>query len=610
MSQRKEQILEENKMKQLSRLLFVSVLIAVTATMIGCSVASDWARRDFPTDGLQQAVEYRLTGKAGAQDQINVSRMRGVNENAPILEQTVQFDQMSGLKTEDVYVTGTDNVQRLGLNMAKIARFAGLSHFLDVESATYSGVDAKGSALCAARVRLTFTRNLIQYADPNQRDYDALWFYSVPCSRDGYAFKLDLNQSQLRNVVINEVWQARAFASPIFWNWGRSVTVVPGAAAKKFVGGWWTNFERSDSNDAMSAAKLTNAMVLDLESSPQPWLEFSNGGQFSDSYPIYSAGDADKYATWDRILLNRQTEWAVFYRPDRKTPWDYVRIQPIYNWEWNLAVRDLANLKGWGDNPLGDQLNDQGYIKNIANSKVQALERVGFANAPNPTLAQVRIIDPRDKVLYAISVRAFIGAADSLILFNKNLPGTVSDLQKTAPRLDQPRPLDLDQNGKPKAEAEQTIKEGQWPQYLLEMSLWQYIKDPKAFPADLKLQYRFQDNTTWAPITCTDSKGNTYTCGYTPVQWAYDSSYFWQGDSRAAWLVQQIFGEVGIRTLGFSYASGPYLGTGIDFALAQGVLRDKYISGYTTPEDLLTLDCRACQYTDTLAEAWKYLHTP
>lgn len=589
------------------RSLWVLLLAALLLT--SCSTSSDWARRDFPTDGLQQVVEYKLQGDASASDQINESRMRGVNETAPQMEQLVQFRQMSGLKTEDVYVTAPDGMQKFALNMAKVARFAGLTHSLDVESATYSGVDSKGNAMCAARVRLTFTRNLVQYTDPNLRDYDALWVYDVNCTRDGYSFTLDLQHATLRSIVINEVWQARAFARPVFWNWGHSVTLVPGAAAKKFIGGWWTNFERSDGNDAMSAAKLTNAMVADLQASPMPWLEFNSTGQFADSYPMFSAGDADKFATWDRVLLNRQTEWAVFYRPDNKTKWDYVIIQPVYNWEWNLAIRDLAALKGWGDDPLSDQVNDQGVLKDVTNSKVQALERVGFSNAPNPTLSQVRIVAPDGTVLYAISVRAFIGAADSLILFNKSLPQSVATYQQAAPRLDQPRPLDLDKDGKPKAESDQTIKDSQWPKYLQEMSLWNYIKDPKAFPADLKLQYRFQDNSKFAPVTCTNSKGESYTCGWTPVTWDFDSSYFWQGDPTNSWLVMQMFGEVGIRTLGFSYASAPFQGTGIDFAVAQGVLRNKYVTGYSSPEDLLTLDCRACQYPDTLAKAWAYLHS-
>jgi hypothetical protein len=584
------------------------IVIAAFAALVlsGCSKTSDWARRDFPTDGLTQAVEYRLQGVATSEELVNESRMRGVNEIAPQRQQLVEFRQMSGLKTEDVQITLPNGQPTLALNMAKIQRFAGLTKFMDLEGATYSGVDSKGNVICAARIRLQFTRNLVQYADPSLRDYDTLWMYDVPCSRDNFDFHLDLSSAKLRALVLNEVWQARVAAASIFWNWGHSVTVV-GGPATTLTGGWWTNWETSDGNDVNHAAKLVNAMIADLSGNDQPWLEFKDP-VYRDATVIFSAGDADKYATLDRALLNRQTEWLVAYRPGKETSWDYVRIQPLYNWEWNLVVRDLANLSSWGSDPLSDQLNEVGIPKDIDNAKVQALERVGFANAPNPTLSQVRFIDAQDHVLYAITIRAFIGAADSLVLYTRTLPGNVAQYQDKAPQLTMPRPISYDKNGNPLSEDQQPIKADQWPQYLREMSLWQYVKDPRNFQADLKLQYRFRDNTTWKQILCTDTNHHEYVCGYSPVEWKFNSSYLWQGDVHTAWLITQLLGEVGVRTLGFSYASGPFQGTGILFAQAQGVLRDKFISGYTTPEDLLVLDCRACQYPDTLEDAWNTIH--
>lgn len=588
--------------------VFIALWMATLFAVTSCGANSDWARRDFPLDGLEIGVEYSLKGAANSDQQVNESRMRGVGDFAPQRMQLVEFRQMSGFKTEDVTVTLPNGQLAFSQNMGKLQRFAGLTKYLDMEVATYSGTDANGKTYCSTRVRLTFTRNLVQYADPNLRDYDTLWLYDEPCYKDGYDFVIQTDKATLRAVVLINVWQARIAARPFFWNWNQSATVVGGPAAA-LKPGWWVNWELTDGQDVKRAASLANEMIHDLDTSSLPWLEFNNDGPFKDATVIFSAGDADRYATWDRVLLNRQSSYAVMYRPDRTTSWDCINVTPIYNWEWNLAVQNLAALKGWGDDPLAGQLNEKGMPSDLANERVQALERVGWANAPNPALSQVRFNDCKSGyALYAITMRAFIGASDTLILYGKDAPPSVQSLKDQAPQLSQPRPLDYDANGNPVSEQDQTIKEGQWPEYLREMSLWKYVKDPRNFPADLKVQYRYKDSTKWAPVYCRDSDGDKYVCGYTPVEWNLNASYFTQGDAHKAWLISQLLGEVGVRTLGFSYVSAPWQGTGMNFALAQIVLRQKYISGYTSPEDLLVLDCRACVYPDTLRAAWDAVH--
>ena len=108
--------------------------------------------------------------------------------------------------------------------------------------------------------------------------------------------------------------------------------------------------------------------------------------------------------------------------------------------------------------------------------------------------------------------------------------------------------------------------------------------------------------TTWAPITCHDSDGNAYTCGYNPVEWNLDSTYFTQGDVTRPWLVSQLLGEVGVRTLGMSYNSCLYCGTGMLFAMAQLKFRDEFYHGFTQ-ESVWRFDSRASQLPDTIAEA-------
>lgn len=105
----------------------------------------------------------------------------------------------------------------------------------------------------------------------------------------------------------------------------------------------------------------------------------------------------------------------------------------------------------------------------------------------------------------------------------------------------------------------------------------------------------------------TDSKGNSYSyvCGYSPIQWNLQSSYYLDGQARKPWLISQLLGEVGVRTLGMSYNSGRYQGTGMLFALDQQVFQDEFYKGFSSPEDIFTFDARAMQLPDTLAEAWK-----
>jgi hypothetical protein len=135
-----------------------------------------------------------------------------------------------------------------------------------------------------------------------------------------------------------------------------------------------------------------------------------------------------------------------------------------------------------------------------------------------------------------------------------------------------------------------------------EGTIWNFLKDnPNTVQADLFVQYRFQDNTTWAPIPCSDGG----TCGYTPIDWNLTASYFFDGGTRDPYMLTNLLGEVGVRTLGFSYASGRYEGTGILFALANRELYDRYYQGFQQ-EDVFMLDARAMQLPDHLAEGWIY----
>lgn len=607
----------------------LGALLLVTA-LTGClSPRSDWTRRDMPTDGLQWLVTYNLRGPAGTEQELNQAHLRGVNENAPTKLQSTFFDRMSGTKTQDVQVTLPDGRVYQALGMNKPKRFAGLTRFMTLEPATYSAVDFQGKAICGAKIRLDFNRNFLQYADPEKRDYQSLWYYDVPCQKQGADFVMDTDKAKLRAVVLNQVWQFRVSGGSWFFNWGHSVTAVDGLPSK-LPGSWWKHWDIPDNADdvktiydAIGAGKIVNAMVRDLEQSPQPWLEFSpssgsktiqydkdgwsvtpGGFAQSGTYLIYSAGDADRYATLDRLLLNRQREYVVAYRPNKTTQWDWIRIQPLYNMEWNDVMDNLRAIKGWGT--FNDHLDANGIPKPEHAEVVKELERVGYMNAPNTDLDQICWYGSDGKLLYVMTVRAHIGASDTLILFGRGEPDF--GIRKDIKAMDvQPRPLVYDDKGQPMPQEQQPYTAEQWAEWQREATFWNFLKDnPNAVGADLMIQYRFADNTKWAPITCRDSEGHSYTCGYRPVEWDLSTSYYFDGNARKPWLISQLLGEVGVRTLGMSYVSGRYEGTGLIFAMAQLVHREEFLSGYK-PESIWRFDARASQLPDTLDEAWKTL---
>ncbi|MDX1488802.1 MAG: hypothetical protein R3268_11415, partial [Acidiferrobacterales bacterium] len=186
-------------MTRIWKVVLGMTMLALIASACGLPSAADWTRRDMPTDGLDRVVIYNLNGPAGSEQEINQAQLRGVNSSAPLLMQETVFGRMSGSKTQDVQITLEDGTVYQALGMVKTKRFAGLTRFGSLESATYSGVDAGGNAVCGARVRLQFNRNLVQYFDTNQNDFDSLWYYDVPCERSGSGFALDIDAATLRS---------------------------------------------------------------------------------------------------------------------------------------------------------------------------------------------------------------------------------------------------------------------------------------------------------------------------------------------------------------------------------------------------------------------------
>lgn len=582
------------------RFLFVLALMMVL--IIACGGSALPLRSDLPLDSLTDAVTYTRTGPAGNPMETNISLYRGMNEKSPMIEQETIFGKMSGVRTEDVYINGQPVLGMIG-----VKREFGYSNFFETRTTYYQGKDIRGNQICGIRVRHEFNRNITQYNDPRYTDYDAIWHYIVPCvEMEQGKYELDDTPVAPYALILNEVWQARIYWGSVFVNWGHSVTIVDGL--DEWAGWWWLHGDVPNTSfDSTGATNFLLAMVRDLHDSHDPWLEFTPNGRFAESTVIYSAGDADQYANPNRILLNRQNEYVVFYRPDRETEWDYITVKPIYNYEFNDAGQNIAKAMDWGEKPFKGRLNEEGLPKKANDSVIAELEKVGCQNCPNASLEQIQFNSLEGNSLYAMTLRGYYGARDTLVIYSPTTP-SYGDFASFPPESENmpERPVLRDEKGDVLPDEEQRYKtDEQWQEFFRESTIWNWHKDnPTALGADLFIQFSVNDASEWAPIPCSDGG----TCGYKPVEWNLTANYFFDGNIRKAWLISNLLGEIGVRTLGLSYASNRFEGSGLLFAMSQVVFNQEYYNGFSTAETMFAMDARAIQLPDHLAEAWSLLH--
>ncbi|HSX01620.1 MAG TPA: hypothetical protein VLF67_05255, partial [Candidatus Saccharimonas sp.] len=175
-------------------------------------------------------------------------------------------------------------------------------------------------------------------------------------------------------------------------------------------------------------------------------------------------------------------------------------------------------------------------------------------------------------------------------------------------------PIQRDENGKQLDDAHQYSSED-CARWLREGALSDMLtQNPNNFGFDLVGQFQVRDNSSWASH-CTGSGKDTY-CTLVATNRRLDASYLFTdaGDKlHKAWTILQLLGEVGMRTLGMSYASGVYDGNGLDFAMAQPQVYNAYYTNMAdpahpyNPELLFGLDARALQLPNTLGEAAGFL---
>lgn len=561
------------------------------------------SRSDMPIRG-DMLVSYTITQPAGSERVENVATLRGTGDTGvpPFALLTTEFYAQEGLKSQNIML-GSDQI----LGMTKPERGIGWTRFAEYEPATQCTHDAAGVAQCGTKIRIKFMQNAAQHIVGTEWDYDALLYYTIPATWNGgnnYIYD-PMAEAEFVSVTINQVTQFRLGWGPSwFHNWGHSIVAVNGEPSQLQYG-FWRNTEELDGgyNDIHDAVHMLADMVRDAGTSADPWLEFSAGGRFSESTIIYSAGDADQYANADRILLNRQRTYAVFYRPDGFTAWDWITVVPSYNFEFN----DFNQI--WNENVLNDVLNADGTVKNGEgnNQTVRELEKIGCQNCPNASLEQVSFYDSEGELLYSITFRAYVGANDTLVIFGPQRPATWSFANAPAtPNL--PRPIDYniadDGTRTERPQDQQTFPTDEiWRNYLAEATIWEWLRSVNPLDADLFLQFRVNDSSEWTPIPCSDGG----TCGYRPVRWNLESNYYFDGDVQTPWMVLQLLGEVGMRTLGFSYVSGRYEGSGIEFALDQPLFYQWQAAGFPNPEAVFMFDARALTTPQMLALQWETL---
>lgn len=645
------------------RLFRTAAIVAAVSITTGCGLLGEdtrvLLRSDPPMAGYTASMKYTINASPNGASQTNSITYQGINNASPMPLLTTTFGQGASTRNEIAQVTSADGSAINALSMVRWSTNIGLTDYLDTSATTYEQRDALGNRKCGAKIRLDFKPNIAQVikSDRYRRAWDTLFYYTIPCGditiaspdsssqagdtstkkgsdntatpapgKQGTATKivkpnmtLDLSKATFLGMVIDQQFTPRVTGKPILFNRGHSVTIVGGRAAK-YVGGWWQS-----PAGLLNASNLVIDMVKDLDRNE--WLSFSDA---SYGGLVYSAGDADVYLSLKRIFLNRQSAYLINFRSTPSEQWKRVLINPIYNEEWNDLSQNYHAVIGQ-DMPDIDSLIDKqtGLPKDFDNpdsdntKKLKEIERAGCQNCQNPTLEQIQFVNETtgssnfDKPLYAMTIRGYIGSTRSLVLFGK-VPDSLDSFSQQAQAHQQELGMNscpIRRNDKGEVIQDQQYTAGQCADWLREGALWDLLThDASKFGFDVVGQYSVVDNSTYAS-QCTGS-GDSTSCTTVPVDRRLDGSYLFTDSGeklQKAWTVMQLLGEVGMRTLGMSYASGQYDGSGLDFAMAQPQVYNTYYTNMNdpalpyNPELLFALDARALQLPNTLGLAGKYL---
>lgn len=573
----------------------------------------------MPLQGMKHQAVYRLVGTPDGTSETNQITYADMGEESPMTEARTTFTKTNDTlrqQVTEVFVDGRP-INVLAMSQAKTS--FGLTGWLTVSISSNDLRDSKGGRTCGFKIRMNFSPNGEQFLRDSDRGkgWDALWYYTDKCD-PAQPDKLDIAGAQLHALVISEQYVVRLTGKPLVFNRGRSVTIVGGKPAQLTPGWWLHNITQDGQPGVLQVAEMVKSMTRDLDASTDKWRGFRTDGPYTDSTVTYAAGDADVFWSVDKQVLNREVDYHVFVRPDPKSTFRHIVVHPIYNFEWNDWRQ---NTKAYGDlfrgGNLDDQVNqDRGVPNDPNNTVVKEIEKEGWMNSPNPSLEQIQLLDGDNgnRLVYAMTVRGYIGAKNSLIMFGQP-PGSLKDLlakygnntpyeQLKAQGMG--CPIKYDDEGRPLDNSKQ-ISDQDCARLLREGPMWQFLTEhPDTFGFDLVAQLNVKNDGKWAS-RCTGSGDSTH-CMLVPLENNMNASYmFSTAKTEKAWTIMQVLGEVGVRTVGLSYTSGPYDGTGMLFAMGQPIVRHQYLGGITSVEMPFALDARALQLPITMGNALGYL---
>lgn len=586
--------------------------------LAACSAQTELTRSDMPLTGMDHKLTYQLIGTPDGANEINRISMSGMGELSPMTEIRTTFTKTNDTLRDQISEVFVDGRPINALAMGQQKRNFGLTSWLKVSVSSYDLRDAAGARACGFKVRMDFSPNGEQLVRDkgHGKGWDALWYYTNTCD-PAEPDKISFADSKFLGLVLSEQYVVRLTSDPISFNRGRSVTIVGGAPSRLTPGWWLHNTTTAGQPGVLQVADMVRAMADDLNESPDKWREFKASGAFSDSTVMYAAGDADVFWSASKLVLDREVDYHVFVRTDPQATPHHLIMHPVYNFEWNDWKQNLKAYKDISGINLDDRVDeDTGKLDDPNDTVVKEIEKQGWMNSPNPSLEQIQILDGDNgnRILYAMTVRGYVGAKNSMIMFGRP-PGSLESMldkygnntpYETLKAQGMGCPVKYDDEGK-KLDAEKQISDEDCAQLLREGPMWQFItENPKYFGFDLVAQMNIKNDGKWG-TRCSGS-GDSTSCWLYPISNEMNASYMLSTDrTEKAWTIMQLLGEVGVRTLGLSYTSGPYDGTGLLFAMGQPIVRHQYLEGITSEEMPFALDARALQLPGTMNTALGYL---
>jgi len=572
-------------------LLGFALAAGLSLTAVACSSSdSDIVLRSDPqTYGMVVSTQYTIEGAPDNSSETNVSITQGMGNSSPLVGKiSTTFGKGAGTSTETVEITGKNGVNDTALAMSRRTRKFGLSNAMRVDTTTYDAHDHDGHRVCGAKVRINMEPSIAGtyiLGEGDGRSWEILMYYNVPCSQDGA--DMPLSQATLIAASINQSFVLRVTGDPVIFNRGHSVTITGGPLAG-LTGGWW------DYNESVVAvAKRVGELVHELSTSKTPWLGFNPGAKYGSSQIVYSAGDADQY-NLKRLALNRQTAYKVNVRRAPTDQWTTLMIQPSYLSPWNDLEQSFKLFGGESLPNINKLVDDNGMPKlkdGVPDGNLKKIETAGCQNCSNPKLSMIQIKSDDGASLYSMAIRAWYGADSSLVLFGRGLQGDPSKVLNSASTGGLDCPAKVDDDGTTHSMSDDQCTNWQKNAAFLKL----VTGDPSKVGADVVGTFRVDNNGTFAS-QCSGS-GDSTSCTLVPQENKLAASYQFNSNGRElqkAWAADQLLGPVGMDTLGLSYASVPYGGSGMNFAMLQSIMRFWYQGNITdSPWMVFALDARA-----------------